>query len=226
MPFDGPDAKDGSIVAVTESLGVLYNDKIIGSYSDVEEGSEIVEKIYNTVKDDVDNFGKPIIFLFDEMLPMSVVYRTMYSFGATSRKILIGGTTSTGITTLVIGPCAWPDYGMTTFGDACKSVTVDISINRRDIIMRRIKGEESLLNAEEGSENVLELTDDIIGNKVQLQNISPALSTLRQSSQRDVRISPHGEVTFGVFMNTVLEVRGNIDNPNTKKIYLHKIPLR
>ena len=222
MPFDGPDAREGSIVAVSEEIGIVYNEKPIAKYNEFENGDLLIEKLYLAIKDDTDNINKPVIFLFDELMPMSVVYRVMYSVGVVTPKIFFGAPTPTGITTFEIKPCEWPDYKMSTFGDKCKVVSAELKITHKDMTLRRIVGKKSLVLADDQTE----LTDSIIGNKVYMENIGPAFANFRGSDSPWIRISPDGDVTYGVFMNTALETRGNIDNPNMKDIYLYKVPLR
>ena len=225
MPFDGESARDGSIVAISESIGVVYDEKKIADYQDLETSDVLIEKIYESVKNDMDKMGKPIIFLFDEMMPMSVVYRVMYSFGLTSRKLLFGGPTSTGIATFEIKPCAWPDHGIVTFGDECKLVSAELKMTKIEMNLRRIIGEEPLMLTPEG-EPKTELSDNIIGNKVHMDNIAPALAKFRATHSAKVRLSPDGDITYGVFMSAALEMRGDIDNPNVKTMFLYKVPLR
>lgn len=223
MPLDGDNVHDGSIVAVTKADGVFYDEKKIASFAEINAGQAFVEKLQKAALNDDKNQGKPIYFLFDETIPMSAVYRTMYSFGASSRPVKIAGVTHNGITTINVTPCAWPDHGMVTFPE-CNLVTIDLKITRIEMTMRRIIGEEPLILTAEG-EPVLELRDDIISNKVRLQNISAALSKLRSSTNSSVRLSPDGDITFGIFMLTLDALRGSLNNPSVKEMHLQPVPL-
>lgn len=224
IPLDGTNLGNGSIVAVSPEIGIVYDEKKIADYSKVENGSLFIQELYDEASKDPDKLGNSIVFLFDEMLPMSVVYRTLYSFGASSRPVLIGGTTRNGVTSIDVQPCAWPDHELTTFGE-CKNVSIELKITRIEMVMRRIIGEEPLAVDPDGKE-YLELRDDIIGGKVHFQNISPALARLRNAANPAVRLMPDGDITFGTFMHIVQTLRGSEDTPIVRKLYLAQVPLR
>ena len=223
VAVDGDNIREGSIVAVSPQIGVVYNERKIATFEEVKSGmSPPVNKILNVVQKDVNRMSEPIIFLFDEMIPMSAVYRTMYSFGASSRKIYIGGTTQTGITTIPIKPCHWPDYGLVPFGE-CSNIKTELKITTFELTLKRIEGTDPLMLTPEG-EGKMELRDNIIGGKVHVQNISGGLARMRASQSERVIVSPDGNVSFGVFMRAVQVLWGSSINPNVKEMYLNKIP--
>ena len=224
LPFDGEKVTEGSVVAVAADIGIYYDAKKIADIEDVQSGDVFVEKLFKVASEDVDNIDKPIIFLFDESLPMSTVYRTVYSMAPSARKVLLGATLSNGLTAIEVQPCAWPDYEMFTFGE-CKSSTIDVQITKRDISMMRTIGEEPLA-MDENNEPQLELIDDIIGSsKINLKNIRRGLDKMRLSKDGYVRFVTDNEVSFGVFFRTVIEFYGTSSAPNTQEMYLAPLTL-
>ena len=223
-PFDGELAKSGAVVAVSPSIGIVYNEKKIADIGDLKSASgPFVEKIFNAIKNDPKG-NEPIIFLFDEMLPMSSVYKIMYSMAATSRHVYFGGVMSNGISMLDIVPCNWPDHDFTVFND-CKSVTVELGIKKLELILKRIGSDMPLAIDPDGTEHT-ELRDDIIGDKIVTVQIAKGIARLRSGGGSTVRLSPDGDVNFGVFINAVLTLRGDAETPNVKGLYLLPVPLR
>ena len=223
IPFEGEKLTQGSIVAVAPDIGVYYDGKKIADIDDVNSGDAFVSKLFDVVSADGDNIDKPIIFLFAETLPMSVVYRTVYSMALSSRKVLFGATLSNGVTALDIMPCAWPDYELFSFSD-CKNANIDVQITKLDITMMRTLGEEPLA-MDKNDEPQLELIDNLIDTKVNLLNIRPAIDKMRTSRNGYVRFVTNGNVTFGVFFRTVIEFYGSTSDPNTQEMYLAPLPL-
>lgn len=225
VPIEGPLVKDGNIVAVADNIGIQYDSEKIADIKDAENtASPFVKKLYNAVSNHADNLGKPITFLFADSLPMSVVYRIMYTFATTSRKPLIGGPTHNGIATFDIIPCNWPDHDTYVFRD-CKSVPIEVKITKKSVIMRRVTDVDSipLVLLPDGTE-LSELKADIVGRKVQFDTLSPAISRLR-SFQNSVYIVTDGDVSFGTFIDIARHIYGSPDNPNVKQLFVSQIPL-
>ncbi len=223
-PVDGENIHDGSIVAVAPEIGIIYDEDKIADFNEVKSGGEFVSKLNDIASKDPNKLSQPIVFLFDESLNMSVIYRTLYSFGASSRPVRIGGITRNGITTLNILPCQWPDHELTTFGD-CPNVSIEMKITKLEMIMHRIDEAEPLSIDPDGTEH-MELRDEIIGGKANFNSISDALSRLRSASNSSVILKPDGDVTFGIFMQIVEGLRGSADTPIVRQMYLNKVPLK
>ena len=225
IPFDGNLAKEGSVVGVAEDIGVYYDLNKIAEIDDVVRGGVYVEKIAAGVEDHGTKSGKPITMLFGESLPMSAVYRTMYTLGPTTRKLFIGGTTHSGISTFKYHPCGWPDHDMFIF-ETCKDVPIDVKITRTKVTIRRVSdaGSVPLVVLDDGTE-LTEVSADIIGTKVQFDGIQMAISRLSMVSGATVRFVTDGDVTFGVFMTIAQRVYGSDDKPNIKTLYLAPVPL-
>ena len=154
---------------------------------------------------------------------MAAIYRTIYSLAPTSRRILFGATTRGSVTTLNIQPCKWPDYELFSYSDCANSV-IDVKITKKDITMTRTAG-DTPFTLDDNGEPVMELRDELIGTKLNLQNIRPAIPKLRSADSGYVRFVPSGDVTFSVFFKTVTELYGSQDNPNIREMYLAPIPL-
>ena len=225
IPFDGTLAKDGSVVGVAEDIGVYYDLNKIAEIDDVVRGGVYVEKIAAGVEDHGSKIGQPIVMLFGESMPMSAVYRTMYTLGPTSRKLFIGGTTHSGISTFKYHPCGWPDHDMFIF-EKCKDVPIDVKITRTKVTIRRVSdaGSVPLVVLDDGTE-LTEVSADIIGTKVQFDGIQMAISRLSMVSGATVRFVTDGDVTFGVFMTIAQRVYGSDDKPNIKALYIAPVPL-
>ena len=225
IPFDGNLAKEGSVVGVAEDIGVYYDLNKIAEIDDVVRGGVYVEKIAAGVEDHGTKIGQPITMLFGESMPMSAVYRTMYTLGPTSRKLFIGGTTHSGISTFKYHPCGWPDHDMFIF-ETCKDVPIDVKITRTKVTIRRVSdaGSVPLVVLDDGTE-LTEVSADIIGTKVQFDGIQMAISRLSMVSGATVRFVTDGDVTFGVFMTIAQRVYGSDDKPNIKTLYLAPVPL-
>ena len=223
-PFEGPLAKSGSVVAVSQSIGVVYNEKRIAGLDELQgTSSAFVDKIFQSVKSDLNGNG-PIIFLFDEVLPMSIVYKIMYSMAVTSRPVVFGGVMSNGISTLELTPCNWPEHGFTTFSE-CNSASIELSVRKQELILRRVNGDTPLAIDPDGTTHT-ELRDEIFGDKINIINLAPGISRLSASSGSIVRVASDGDVSFGVFLSAVLAIRGNVDTPNVKSFFMLPVPLR
>ena len=223
LPYPGEPISEGSLVAVASDIGVYYEGKKIGDISEVTSGGAFSQSLFDQVSDDVDDLNQPIVILFDETLQMSAVYRTIYSLAPTSRRILFGATARGAVTSLSIQPCKWPDYELFTYND-CANAVIDVKITKKDITMTRTAG-DSPLSLDDNGEPVMELRDELISNKLNLQNIRPAIPKLRAPDSGVVRFVADGDVTFGVFFKTVTELYGSQDNPNIREMYLAPISL-
>lgn len=224
IPLEGNAVREGAIVAVADGSGITYDLKKIAEVDDILSGAAYVQKVAEAFKDDGSNMKKPITLLFPESMPMSAVYRLMYTLGPTMRKVLIGGTTHSGIASFELHPCSWPDHEMFIF-ETCKNVPIDVKVTRAQVTMRRALDAEAIpLVVKDDGTKLDELSADIVGSKVQFGDIQPAVSRL--SLYKDaIRMVPDGDVTFGVFMNIVLHMYGSMDNPNVKTVYLAPVPL-
>ena len=224
IPFEGPIAKEGSVIAVADGIGVNYDLKKIAEIDDIMSGGAYVKKIADATEEHGDKINKPIVMLFGESMPMSSVYRTMYTLGPTMRKLYLGGTAHNGISTFEYHACNWPDHEMFIF-ESCKDVPIDVKITRASVTMRRAAdaGTIPLVVLEDGTE-LREISTDIIGSKVQFDGIQPAIARLSMV-RGAIRFIADGDVTFGLFMTIVRKIYGSADNPNVKTVYLAPVPL-
>ncbi len=224
MPLDGPDADTGIVIGISKETGVTYNNNKIASLSDFQTRSAFISKIYQAVMDDKETPSEqPIILLFEESIPMSTVYQTLYSFYPTRRQVLLGGTTTTGITTLEISPGDWPDHdGFVYLSDAPANTQLKVTLV--DMTMRRTATEDSLMINEEG-EPIYELRDSIRGGKVYFQELVPALAKFRAAKQTSILLTTDGDVNIGLILTIAQKVYGDPGNPNVKRILLDTVPL-
>ncbi len=223
MPLDdGDDAKSGSILAIVNDKGIFYNGDKIATVNDAKTGSDFVEKIYSEIQKDTAHANEPIIFLSEGSLPMSVVYRVLYSAGVTSRKLLFGGTTTTGVTTIEIAPCKWPDHDLVIFGE-CNTVSSTLKLSRTEMVLRAERGTHLGLTPE--GEFVSELRDEIIDTKINTENIDAGLSYLQSTQSAAVLIDADGSVTFDVFLRSASILLGNRSKTNVNKMFLKRVPL-
>ena len=222
--FDGEIAQSGSIVTVSSKNGIVYNEKKIADINDLKvSDGPFVEKIYKGIQSDINGTG-PILFLFDEMMTMSSVYKIMYSMAVTSRPVYFAGITAQGLAMLDLTPCSWPDHGFTAFSE-CTSASVELNIKKLELTLKRINGDTPLAIDPDGTPHT-ELRDEISGDSVRTYNIAPGISMLRSSGMSAVRIVSDGDVLLNVFLSAVLAVRGDADMANVKKFFLMPVPLR
>lgn len=223
MPLDdGDDVKSGSILAVINDKGIFYNGEKIANVNDAKTGSDFVEKIYSEINKDTAHVNEPIIFLAEGSLPMSAVYRIMYSAGVTSRKLLFGGTTTTGVTTIEIAPCKWPDHDLVIFGE-CNTVRTTLKLSRTEMVLRAEHGSHLGLTPE--GESISELRDEIIDTKINTENIDPGLSYLQSTQSAAVLIDADGAVTFDIFLRAASILLGNRTKTNVNQMFLKRVPL-
>lgn len=225
-PFDGQPIDAGIVIGISDDTGVIYNNKKITSLDTLETSSAFVKELYEAAAADHDTpIEQPIVLFFDETLPMSVAYRALYSLGPTRRKVLIGGTTATGVTAIEFNPSDWPDHEGFIYG-AEPPANTQIKITREDILMRRTSANnEALLIDEDGNEH-FDLRDHILGGKIVLQNINGGLAKLRAVKHPSILLTTDGDVTVGTFLTIALQVYGDINTPNVKKLLLDQVPLR
>ena len=223
MPLDdGDDLKSGSLLAVVNDKGIFYNGEKIANVNDAKAGSDFVEKIYTAINKDTAHVNEPIVFLSEGALPMSAVYRIMYSAGVTSRKLLFGGTTTTGVTAIEIAPCKWPDHELVIFGE-CNTVTSTLKLARTEMILRGERGAHLGMTPE--GEFVSELRDEIIDTKINTENIDAGLSYLQSTQSASVLIDVDGVVTFDIFLRSASILLGNRTKTNVNKMFLKRVPL-
>ena len=224
IPFDGKLAKEGSIVGVAEDIGVYYDTKKIAEIDDVMRGGAYVEKVASGIEGDDSKISQPITVLFGESMPMSAVYRTLYTLGPSMRRLYLGGTTQGGVSTFEYHPCGWPDHDMFIF-ESCKDVPIDVKITRTQVTIRRVSdvSEVPLVVLEDGTE-LSEVSTKIIGTKVQFEGIQAAIARL-SIVRGAVRFVADGDVSFGVFMTVAQRIYGTNDKPNIKTLYVAPVPL-
>lgn len=225
IPFDGEIAHDGSIVAAAENIGIRFDGTQIADISDALSGGAFVQKIAAPAKSNAENISKPIIFLFADTLPMSAVYRIMYSMAPSTRKLLFGGTAYSGITTFNIQPCDWPDHDTFIF-PSCDKVPIEVKITRTTLTMRRVIDKDAIpLYMDQNGEKISEIKTDIVGSKVQYDPLNVAISKLSMTQGASVKLAPDGDVSFGVFMDVARHIYGSNDKQNVKNIFVSTIPL-
>ncbi|MGN1073251.1 MAG: hypothetical protein ACI4VB_11205 [Bradymonadia bacterium] len=223
IPFDGPLAQEGSIVAIDDAIGVRYDLTQIASVQDISSGAAYVPVLADAAKDNSDK-PKPITLLFAESLSMSSIYRVMYSLATTNRPLSIGGTAHNGIATFNLTPCGWPDHGLYIF-QSCKDVKVEVKITRANVTMRRLVDADTIPIAllPDGTK-LTEVKADIVGNKIQFESLNDAISRLRAKGTT-VQLTTDGDVSFGVFLQIARKIYGSYDNPNVRQLYIASIPL-
>lgn len=225
IPLDTDDVKDGILIGVSESAGILYNNNKVMSLDEFTDSDAFNQKLYTYAHEDRDTPSQiPIILLVDGSLPMSVIYRLMYTLGPTRRQILIGGSTSTGVSAISIEPLDWPDHETYIYSYEMAPNT-QLKITRSDIVLRRTNDNAEPLMLNEANEPIRELRDEILGGKAIYTNIQPALSGLKSAKQQSIRITTDGDVKVMQFINIVLHIQGNPENPNVQKLLLDTVPL-
>ncbi|MBQ1267375.1 MAG: hypothetical protein IIY06_11580 [Proteobacteria bacterium] len=225
IPLSTDDIKEGILIGVSESAGILYNNNKVMSLDEFKDSDAFNQKLYTYAHADRDTPSQiPIILLVDGSLPMSTIYRLMYTLGPTRRQILIGGSTSTGVSAVSIEPLDWPDHETYIYSYEMAPNT-QLKITRSDLVLRRSndKGEPLMLN--EANEPIFELRDEFLGGKVIYTNIQPALSGLKSAKQQSIRITTDGNVKVEQFINIVLHIQGDRENPNVQKLLLDTVPL-
>ena len=226
IPLDFKDISEGILIGVSESTGILYNNNKVLSLDEFTSTDAFNEKLFKYASEDHDTpLQIPIILYVDGSLPMSVVYRLMYTLGPTRRNMYIGGSTSTGITSFMLEPLDWPDHESHMYSTEV-SPNTQLKITKSDIVLRRTNEKaEPLLLKEQTNEPINELRDEFLGGKVIYTNIQPALSRLRSMHQQAIRVTTDGNVKLTQFMNIVLHIQGNPDNPNVQKFLLDQVPV-
>lgn len=223
--LDFKDIQEGILIGVSESTGILYNNNKVLSLDEFTSTDAFNEKLFKYASADHDTPSQiPFILYADGSLPMSVIYRLMYTLGPTRRNMYIGGSTSTGITSFILEPVDWPDHESHIYSMEMPPNT-QLKITRSDLVLRRTSEKAEPLMHNDQNEPIRELRDEFVGGKVIYTNIQPALNQLRSQHQQSIRVTTDGNVTLTQFMNIVLHIQGNPDNPNVQTFLLDQVPL-
>ena len=227
-PMEGERVEKGVLIGASSDAGIIYNNKKIASVDEITKSGapQFSSAIFDAAQKDKTGLEVPFIILVDSSLSMSAVYRLMYSLGPVGRTLELGGSTSSGVTTLPVFPYEWPSHDMFDY-PAESTPSVQVKVTRTDIILRRTpkNASEPLLVTAEG-EKLTEVTGQILGAKIVSDNIPIALSRLKSTKQGDILITTDGDVSLGTFLNVVKYIIGDKDMPNVQRFLLETVPLR